>query len=573
MSYSITLTNKMSLLFVLLYVVLYNHSAYAQVENTNFRSNNTYHNQLYFNRYLINPTFSLVRENKSYLNILHRNQYAAFDDNSQNYFLGFSNKLNDHTALGIGVYSQWAGVIQEFGFNANYANAIRLGSKSTLTFGANVTYFNEGLDKNRVVATENDPQILESGKESKLAIQPGVTLSLGKFDFGLYAEDFIKYNQTTNAILTNINAKSIKASLQYTHDLMGYGLFKNARVMPLFQVGQNEDSSIGYFGSLLLDMPKLGWLQTSWDDTFGLSMGFGFSLNDTMSLGYLMEKDLVQEDADFGWNHELSLAYTFKNKNSASTTYSIGSEDSKIDGIIRNYEEQILKLLAEKEENTAKEKTKDTKKNNGTAKTEEDTNALAYENRLIIDELILRQDSIEESRNAAFEKRFETIFRILRNDIQNNIKSNMQEIGRSQNTVLVANKTETIPFKALKAEQQKEYVQLPIKVLNQADMIGVKTGYYVIANVFKNKGYLNAFMDKLNEQGLNAQHFYNKENGLYYVYLADFNFRKDAEMAFSSNLNGKYQDEKWIMQVDYPSTTATVANSYADDDAYINRNQ
>ena len=34
-------------------------------------------------------------------------------------------------------------------------------------------------------------------------------------------------------------------------------------------------------------------------------------------------------------------------------------------------------------------------------------NTLAHENRMILDQLILRQDSIENARNAAFEKRFE----------------------------------------------------------------------------------------------------------------------------------------------------------------------
>lgn len=565
MNYSILYNHKIGLLLAM-FVVFCQSATVAQEETASFRSNNTYHNQLYFNRYLINPTFSLVRENKSYLNILHRNQYATFDDNSQNYFLGFSNKINERTALGIGIYSQWAGVIQEFGFNANYATAVRLGEKSALTFGANVTYFNEGLDKNRVIASENDPEILESGKDSKLAIQPGITLSLGKFDFGLYAQDFIKYNQSTNEIVTNFGAKSMKGTLQYTHDLMGYGLFKNARLMPLLQVGQNADNSIGYLGALLLDMPKLGWLQTSWDDVYGLSMGFGFSLNDTMSLGYLMEKDLAQADADFGWNHELSLAYTFKNKNSESPVYSLGTQDSKIDGIVRNYEEQISKLLAEKEGTKAKGK----EKGAINVETNDDASNLAYENRLILDELILRQDSIEEARTAAFEQKFETIFRLLRNDIQNNIKSNLEEMSNSRrNTALAAKESEPAPYRAVVPEIEKEYVQLPIKVLDQANMEGVDIGYYVIANVFKNKGYLDAFMDKLSKEGLQPQQFYNRENGLYYVYLADYNFRKDAETAYATDLNGKYRAEKWIMQVDNPA--ATVANSYVDD-GYSNRN-
>lgn len=550
-------------LLIILCVFFSSQVTYGQQENSNISSSSTYHNQMFFNRFLINPTFSLVRENKSYLNILHRNQYTTFEDNTQNYFLGFSNKLNDHTALGIGVYSQWSGVIQEFGFNANYATSVNLGEKSKLTFGTNLTYFNEGIDKNRVVTSESDTEIIESKKESKLAIQPAVTLSLGKFDFGIYATDLLKYNQTTNEFLTSFNEKSIKASVQYTHDFINArGLFEDARLMPLFQLGKNIDNSLAYLGSVLLELPKYGWIQTTFDDNYGLSMGLGFNLNKTMSIGYLMEKDVLQENADFGWNHEVSLAYTFKNNNDGAN-YADASVDQKIDGIIRNYEEQILQLTAENKKKSIQNKKKSKNKEKGVFENEANTDALAYQNSLILDELMLRQDSIETARTKAFEKRFSTIVQILRNDVKYNIKAYMQGVNDQQNTVLVTNTKERKNSKEqLNTKEHKDYVKLPIKVLNQANIIGVKTGYYVIANVYKNKKYLGAFMNTLKEQGLNAKQFYNKENGLYYVYLADFDIKKDAEMAFVSNLDGKYRDEKWIMQVD--NTNATAVNMYED---------
>ena len=638
-------------LFTVLYVVLSIPAAFAQETQTSTSgSKNSYHNQLYFNRFLINPTFSLVRENKSYLNILHRNQYATFEDNSQNYFLGFSNKLNENTALGIGVYSQWSGVIQEFGFNANYAHSITLSDKSKLTFGTNVTYFNEGLDQNRVVATTEDPTLAKSQKESKVAIQPGITLSVGRFDFGIYAEDFFKYNQTTNDFSTNLTDKSIKASLQYTHSFAtSYGLFADARLMPLLQVGRNEDNSLSYIGALLLDLPKYGWLQSTFDNEYGMSVGLGFNLNKKMSLGYLMEKDILDKDADFGWNHELSLAYTFKNDD-GQLGFADVSTDAKIDGIIRNYEEQILQLKAENKralasnnktsvnrdadnykttseiKTTAVTSTDKPKKSSGTKKAkrkdrqtanQEDTfdmeNSLAYQNSLILDELIIRQDSIEKARNAEFEKRFETVVRFLRKDIERTIKDNIQD-NRVPKTLLASNDmpSETVVFNGqvhrnyakvdrnvrqtekanlkskkkkyvinndksktaqnLKTDHQldpksdedpelakrKEYVKLPIKVLNRSDIAGVEPGYYLIANVYKNKRYLKAFVNDLTKQGLNAKQFYNRENGLYYVYLADFKMKEDAKTAVVSNLSGKYSDEKWIMQVSDPVATAEI---------------
>ncbi len=536
-----------SVLSLLLLTIGCIQNAFGQESATELGSKSTYHNQLFFNRFFINPTFSLVRENKSYLNILHRNQYTTFEDNRQNYFLGFSNKLNERTALGIGVYSQWSGVVQEFGFNANYATSVKLGDKSKLTFGTNLTYFTEGLDKNRVVVASDDSRLSEARKESKLAIQPGVTLSLGNFDFGLYAQDLLKYNQTTNIFLTNLSEKSIKASLQYTHLFNAQkGLFANARLMPLLQLGKNNENQYSFVGSLLLDLPNYGWLQTNYDETYGVSMGLGFNLSRKMSLGYLLEKDISHEDADLGWNHEVSLAYTFS-KSDGSEDWANNSEDQKIDRIIRNYEEQILALSAEKGQPAM-----NAEETNKTI-----MNTLAHENRMILDQLILRQDSIEKMRNAAFEKRFEMIVRAVRTDIKNSIKSNLKNLGPKKNTALADNDLKIDPEQIKK---RRDFKELPIKKLNQDHIVGANSGYYVIANVYKNKKYMNAFVKDLKEKGLAPKQFYNKENGLHYVYLADYNYKKDAKTAYVSNLDGKYQDEKWIMEVANNSTI--VHNSY-----------
>ncbi len=600
MSRTINLMNKIGLL-MLFSIVLNIQAAYGQEEESTLSSSSTYHNQLFFNRFLINPTFSLVRENKSYINLLHRNQYATFEDNSQNYFLGFSNKLNENTAMGISAYTQWLGVVQEFGFNANYATSVRLSPSSRLSFGTNITYFNKGLDQNRVVTTESDERINESRKESNLAIQPGITLSLGKFDFGLYATDMLRYNQTTNSFLTSLNDKSLKASLQYTHSFdVTRGLFEDARLMPLVQLGKNPDGSLAYVGSMLLDLPNYGWLQTNYDNTYGLAMGFGVNLNKKMSLGYLVEKDVTKQNADLGWNHEVSLAYTFQDRNTSFGGLVDASEDHKIDGIVRNYEEQILKLIEENKKlaqrntqdltNQVSKKNKIAKKDRTRPKTEEEeyTGSLAYENRLILDELILRQDSIETARTAAFEKRFETMVRLLRNDVKNSIKTLSPEPNSPAHTQLASTtKTRTQAEKNLKSKEnispvkntitrdyndpiavlenskRKDFEELPIKVLDQSDVVGVKSGYYVIANVYKNKKYLNAFMKRLKDQGLDARHFYNKENGLHYVYLADFNFKDEARTAFVSDLGGKYQDEKWIMEI-ADNNSAIVYNSYSE---------
>ncbi len=659
-------------MLLLFCTVLGLQSSYGQESAPNLGTKSTYHNQLFFNRFLINPTFSLVRENKSYINILHRNQYATFEDNDQNYFLGFSNRLNDRTALGISVYSQWSGVVQEFGFNANYATAVRLGDKNKLTFGTNLTYFTEGLDKNRVIVADADNKLEESKKESQIAIQPGVTLSLGQFDFGVYATDLFKYNQTTNEFATNLGMKSVKASVQYTYEFMqNRGLLANARLMPLVQVGQNEDGSINYVGSMLLDLPDYGWFQTNFDMDYGLSLGLGFNLSKKMSLGYLLERDVVNKETDLGWNHEVTLAYTLDREHNAKGLFAEGSEDEKVDRIVRNYEEQILALKAEVEKNKAGNTEKDVLTKNAITEdaltqvadrdvmeamarmNDSDANALAYENRLILDELILRQDSIDAARSVDFDKRLASMVAVVKDSLQRSMQLKQQNGGSAKNTAVASNHTKlgissnketnsgeinsaivtsekrnalvaestapatttekmtavekitplgnvnnavventnvadgateeaytrTLKFEPVHkvlgeiiskpavtqnadTDNMKDGVKLPFKTMKQSDLVGVKSGYYVIANVFKSRKYLDAFMGDLKKKGLDAGYFYNKENGLHYVYLADYNYKSDAKTAYVSNMNGRYNADKWIMQVD--NASSIVDNYYED---------
>jgi hypothetical protein len=329
--------------------------------------------------------------------------------------------------------------------------------------------------------------------------------------------------------------------------------------MPLGQIGKNLDGSIYYLGSLLLDLPKYGWLQTTIDQEYGVSAGIGFNLSEKMSLGYLMEKDISKVESNLGWNHEVSLAYKFKDDD-VSITIADRSNDSKIDRIVRNYEEQIADLITERDK--ARKNNSNKRKPETVIPTTGDENSIAYQNRLILDELILRQDSIEEARTAAFEQRFETIVRLLRNDIKDNIKNNMLNFDQEQQTMLLANQMQQ-EHEANEKEENGKYKKLPLRVFGQGDLVGVKTGYYVIANVYKNEKYMNAFVEKLKKEGLDPKKFYNKENGLHYVYLADYDYKQDAQTAFVSNMDGKYNDDKWIMQVDH--ATATASNTFEDE--------
>ncbi|WP_420845150.1 PorP/SprF family type IX secretion system membrane protein [Maribacter litopenaei] len=146
---------RILLLFVLL--ALGFTKTQAQEDNPYFGYEVPSQNLLKYNRFLINPTFSTVREDKSYINLLHRNQAVQFDDNNQNYFLSYSGRISDRTGLGLSLYTQRLGALSNYGVLANYAYGVKLSEKSNFTFGANLSYYNSGFDEGRATTVEQDP--------------------------------------------------------------------------------------------------------------------------------------------------------------------------------------------------------------------------------------------------------------------------------------------------------------------------------------------------------------------------------------------------------------------------------
>ena len=209
----------------------------SQDETPYVSYNVPFQNLLKFNRFLINPTFSTVREDKSYINFFHRSQSAYFDDNYQNYFLSYSGRINDRTGLGISVYNQREGLVSNIGILTNYAYGIRLSENSNLTFGLNIPYYRSSFDEARAITNEEDPVLAGFSENSIIAFQPGLNVSFGSFDIGVFAENIFDFNLKTGEQLTEFNEKSFSAHLQYTRNFeYADGILQDGRLMPLARI-------------------------------------------------------------------------------------------------------------------------------------------------------------------------------------------------------------------------------------------------------------------------------------------------------------------------------------------------
>lgn len=525
-----------------------------------------FQNLLKFNRFLINPTFSAVREDKSYVNLFHRSQGAEFNDNNQNYFLSYSGRINDRVGLGVSLYNQQEGVISNLGIMANYSHGIQLGQKSNLSFGVNIPYYVSSFDPDRAVALDDDPILNDATQNSIISFQPGLNLSVGKFDFGVFAQNLVDYNIRTGKSLSEFNEKTFSSHIQFAHNFRnGAGIFEDGRLLPLARARfeANQDPIFG--GGLILDLPKLGWLQGGYDQLYGASAGTGFNLNRRLSFGYNFEKNLNRNLTHLGVTHEVSIAFSFVPTMSRNVLLADSQTEQKpIEGT----------FVADIKENKKKRKDKLDAKTTLRPTNKED---LAFweaqvkelkeqqaDNYAIINELIFKMDSLENNRQRDLEMRFEMVMRMVKRQTDNrrpDIEAMAETLYLAKTTELdsIANSMESTTL-AVNIEKPKKAVKpkrtftggafKPIEKFISLD--GVGKGHYIVANVFKNERYLKSFMADLKKRGLDAKFFKNPDNGLNYVYLAKYEQNEKAYAAYQSQMKGKYKDELWIMHVDNP---------------------
>src|SRR5690606_3729926 len=512
---------------IILLLLMYCTGAFAQEDIPVASIDIPAQNLLKFNRFLINPTFSTVNEDNSYLNLYHRNQWVSFDDNYQTYLGSYSGRISDRSGLGLSIYHQKFGTIANFGAIANYAYGIRLSEKSNLTFGFNLSYYNSGVDKSNINPNQpNDPTIADLQTGSLLTFQPGINLSIGSFDVGLYAEDAFDYNFKTSESLTEFEDKTFTAHLMYTNRFEnGVGMLENARFSALTRARRMGDEDITFSGSLILDMPKLGWIQGGYDDFYGVAAGIGFNLTKRLSLGYTIEKGIRDQISNFGVTHEINFAYSFQAILTENRVYQDLLED-----------ENLLVL----EENS---------KDSLTGKDAEIARLqnLVDENNMIIDEMMFRQDSIEEARKNDINKRFAFILKYV-----NDNKSNPNQNQVKKDVVNMLKEIDEKAYAQAEQKYQTDFVHLdgsdkqdannkiqsqnkrtrvspkPVgkpyvgssKVLTTSTTTtstNVDDGAYVIANVFKDDANMQSFMEELSTNGVESGSFLH--NGLNYVYL------------------------------------------------------
>jgi type IX secretion system PorP/SprF family membrane protein len=270
-------------------------------------------NSLKYNRFIINPTFSFVREQNSYATIYNKRQWVQFDNAPLTYFASYSGRFLENEGIGIGLFQQNYGLLTTFGGVVNFAHNVTLEEDSYLTFGLNAGFYKSGINRGAVVTNFPDPSLDKIPSNSLVTVSPGINYRMDHFDFGLAYNNAVLYNLKTSKLIPNDPEKSIQAHLMYTGFIETEGFFEFSKFVGLVKVEKKTEKTV-VSGLALLNTPKGIWAQAGYNTQYGISAGLGLNITKNIALEYNFERG-ISNFSDFGFSHEITFAYKFKSEN------------------------------------------------------------------------------------------------------------------------------------------------------------------------------------------------------------------------------------------------------------------
>ena len=264
---------------------------------------------LKFNKFLINPAFSFVREDIPTLSIFNKTQWAGFDNSPSSYLLNYSGKFQENNALSAAAFFQNYGILTTTGGLLNYSRNVMFEEEINLTFGLNIGVYKSGINSSKIITNTIDPLLNGFNNNTILVINPGINYGIDLLDFGVSANNLVLYNLSNSKAVVSDPEKSFQLHAMYTGFIVSNGYFDESKFTTLLRV-ENKKVKTEFSGNFMFEKPSLGWIQAGYNNVYGISGGLGFNINKNISLGYNFEKGLGVI-TDLGNSHEFVLAYVF----------------------------------------------------------------------------------------------------------------------------------------------------------------------------------------------------------------------------------------------------------------------
>ncbi|WP_274823705.1 PorP/SprF family type IX secretion system membrane protein [Maribacter polysaccharolyticus] len=535
---------KLSFLFILFVGVLH-------AQDVGLPLDLRQHNLTDSNSEILNPAFSVNYGNTHSLGLWTRWQWQTVDADPTTFFLNYTGKLNNSSAIGAGFFQHNTDIYLNTGGVLNYAYQFGLGDRASLTVGVNVYGYQQEFSGNTF---EGDPQIelqfFGTTDDFILQMAPGIQFTYDGLNIGFTSENLFDYNFEDKKAHTANDEKIYLGTASYAIPVALGASDSTSVVRPMLYVKSipGYDTQVGLSAVLATDK---FWAQAGYNSFYGVAVGGGGRIMKRFSIGGVVEfgtdSDLKGKDPTF----ELITAFDFGKYASRKRVkpFKGKEEEEKIEEIVATDKavETLSKAeaLAMKREAKAREKAQRKLRRDSLALAKKESAIAEAEMR---DALKRKSDSIDRARQRqeiaavqiAEQKRKDSIAEAKRS----------QELAAAQritDSIQAAKEKERI----LQLAQQTEEVK-PMAGEKYEEVIGedgLQPGYYLIANVFGTKRYLDAFKADMAKKGLQAKSFLRSKNNLNYVYLGRYDTMGEARKARDSGLNGKYPEKTWIYRV------------------------
>ncbi len=470
------------------------------------------YNLTQFNSSLLNPSFTLDRNNPQSLSLWTRWQWQQIDADPTTVFINYSHRLKGNAAFGVGFLQQNTGVFLQTGGILNYAYEFNFTEDFKIAMGLNVVGFQQELADNRFQQGPGLP-ILNNGPAFVLQASPGIQLGYENFRLGFVGENIVDYNVTDGGKNNGYEEKIFLAHASYEFSIPGSGVFEGSYLRPMAYIKTVPTLDTQYGMNTLFATQKL-WLQAGYHNFYGVSGGIGGTFFGKLSIGAL---------AEFGTSQDLDgKEPTFE----IVTSYQFAAPIVRDDISELEQEEEILQP-SEMEEETEIEKEKKL------SRKERKALALAAAKKTQDSLLQLRrtQDSIAVAKSKAAAA-------------ENELR--LKELQRKKDSLDTVTKEKEVAVEEVPAaEQPKKGERFEEAVLTE----DIRPGYYLIVNIFGTKTYYNRFMQSLKDKGLDPKSFYRTEKKHNYVYLERYDSLQEARKGRDSKFFGKYQETIWIFRV------------------------
>ena len=301
---------KKHLLHIVLFFCITQH-LYSQEDGV-VAFNIPVRNSLKFNRHIVNPTFSFVREQNKYISFNNKREWAQFDDAPQTYLFGYSGRFRENIGAGVSLFQQNYGVLTTFGGVLNFAYNAVLSRDSNLTFGVNLGFYKSGINEGSVITNFPDASLDNFPSNSIITINPGINYGTGFLDFGVSINNLVSYNLTTSNMIENNPEQRVQGHIMYTGYLNSRGFFDESRFSGLVRSEFQKDQTV-ISGIVMLMVPKGIWGQAGYNTLYGLSAGVGLNITSQIAIEYNYEK-AMGDLSSFGNSHDITVAFKFNNR-------------------------------------------------------------------------------------------------------------------------------------------------------------------------------------------------------------------------------------------------------------------